>query len=141
MLHNLVGMMASLYACLSSGQSVAKSTKNLCTLYSPTPLQLTLFLHCAYFYNYTDPLSSYPSVKLLRKLQVDRWCELGAHLGLTEDQLEDAKKSSHPIAAVLLAAKARDINLKWNQIVKSLLCVGEYEVAESICNEHCKLAP
>ena len=91
-------------------------------------------------YLYTDPLSNYPSAKLLSKLQVDRWRELGAHLRLTEYQLENAKKSSQPTMAVLLAAKVRDINLKWNQIVESLLRVGEYELAKGICNKHGKLA-
>ena len=79
---------------------------------------------------YTDPLSSYPSAKLLSKLQVAQWRELGAHLGLTKDQLEDAEKSPQPTAAVLLVAKVRDINLKWNQIAEFLLRVGEYDLAD-----------
>ena len=88
---------------------------------------------------HTDPLSSYPSVELLSKLQVAQWRELGAHLGLSEDQLEDAEKSPQPTAAVLLAAKVRDINLRWNKIAESLLHVGEYDLAESICNKQGKL--
>ena len=89
---------------------------------------------------YTDPLSSYPSTELLRELQVAQWRELGAHLGLSEDQLEDANKSPQPTAAVLLAAKVRDIDLKWNKIAESLLRVGEYDAAEGVCKEHGKLA-
>ena len=89
---------------------------------------------------YTDPLSSYPSAELLSKLQVAQWRELGAHLGLSEDQLEDAEKSPQPTAAVLLAAKVKDINLRWNQIAESLLRVGEYDLAESICDKQGKLA-
>ena len=102
----------------------------------------TPLLHClALCPNmYTDPLSSYPSAELLSKLQVAQWRELGAHLGLSEDQLKDAEKSPQPTAAVLLAAKVRDINLRWNQIAESLLRVGEYDLAESICNKHGKLA-
>ena len=88
---------------------------------------------------YTDPLSSYPSAELLSELHVAHWRELGAHLGLSEDQLEYAEKSQQPTAAVLLAAKVRDINLRWNQIAESLLRVGEYDLAESICNKQGKL--
>ena len=84
---------------------------------------------------HTDPLSSYPSAKQLSKLQVDRWREMGAHLGLTEDQLEEVKESLHPTTAVLLAAKVKDVDLKWNKIVGALRHVGEFKLAESICNE------
>ena len=103
---------------------------------------LCLTLHCYIVLvrlMYTDPLSSYPSAELLSQLQVAQWRELGAHLGLSADQLEDAEKSPQPTAAVLLAAKVRDINLRWNQIAESLLRVGEYDLAESICNKQGKL--
>ena len=73
------------------------------------------------------------------QLNADRWQELGAHFGLAEDQLEEAKKSSNPTASVLLAAKVKDINLKWSNIVEALLRVGEYEVAKRIANEHGEL--
>ena len=87
----------------------------------------------------TEPLSSYPSAKQMYQLNADRWQELGAHFGLPEDQLEKAKKSSNPTASVLLAAKVKDINLKWSNIVEALLRVGEYEVAKRIANEHGEL--
>ena len=102
-------------------------------------LHCYIVLHCVQMM-YTDPLSSYPSAELLSKLQVAQWRELGAHLGLTEGLLEDAEKSPQPTAAVLLAAKVRDINLRWNKIAMSLLRVGEYDLAESICNKYGKLA-
>ena len=69
------------------------------------------------------------------QLHCDQWHELGAHLGLTEDQLEEAKKGPHPTADILLAAKVRDIDLRWVHIVEALLHVGEYGVAEKIYKE------
>ena len=73
------------------------------------------------------------------QLHVDRWYDLGRHLRLTNDQLEEAKKNPNPTAAVLLAAKVKNINLKWSDIVEALLRVGEYEVAQRIANEHSEL--
>ena len=125
----LCGGIASLYVCSSVSVS-----SHLCLT-----LHCYIVSHCVRLM-YTDPLSSYPSAELLSKLQVAQWRELGAHLGLSEDQLEDAEKSPQPTAAVLLAAKVRDINLKWNQIAESLLRVGGYDLAESICNKYGKLA-
>ena len=84
---------------------------------------------------YTDPLAIYPSAKQLSNLQVDRWRELGIHLGLNKDQLEEAKKSPNPTASVLMAAKGRDIDIQWGQIVEALLRVGEYELAKNVCNK------
>ena len=72
----------------------------------------------------------------MNQLHADRWQELGAHFGLAKDQLEEAKKSLNPTAEVLLAAKVKDINLKWSNIVEALLRVEEYEVAKGIANEH-----
>ena len=66
------------------------------------------------------------------QLHVDRWYQLGVQLRLTEDQLEEAKKSPHPTAAVLIAAKVRDIDLRWVHIVEALLLIGENELAEKI---------
>ena len=69
------------------------------------------------------------------QLNVDRWHELGAYLKLSEDQLEEAKMSPEPTAAVLWAAKVKNIDLTWSHIVEALQQVGEYKMAESICNE------
>ena len=44
---------------------------------------------------------------------------LGTHLGLDEDQLEEVKKSPHPTASVLMAAKGKDINIQWMHIVEA----------------------
>ena len=133
--------------CAAQYQSVALTCIHIHTYayaitqtHTRTPVPHTPLLHYLAMMH-TDPLSSYPSAILLNKLQVAQWRELGAHLGLSDDQLEDAEKSPQPTAAVLLAAKVRDINLRWNKIAESLLRVGEYDLAESICNKQGKLAP
>ena len=87
----------------------------------------------------TDPLATYPSAKQLNNLQTNQWYEVGIYLGLTKDQLEEAKKSPNPTASILMAAKGRDIDMQWSQIVEALLRVGEYELAKSICDEEGKL--
>ena len=61
------------------------------------------------------------------------------YLGLTKDQLEEAKKSPNPTASVLMAAKGRDIDMQWGHVVEALLRVGEYELAKSVCNEEGEL--
>ena len=82
-----------------------------------------------------DPLSSYPTAKLLCQLKVDQWLKLRHHLNLTDKKLEsELKKSPHPTAATLLAAKVKNIDLKWNDVVKSLLHIGEYKLAETVCS-------
>ena len=81
------------------------------------------------------PLSGYPSVKALSRLSTERWHQLGAHLGLSDDALEETKKSPHPTTAVFLAAKMKDVDLKWCQVAEALLRVGEYTLAEGVCNE------
>ena len=85
------------------------------------------------------PLSGYPSVKGLSRLSTERWHQLGAQLGLSDDKLEKAKKSTHPTTAIFLAAKVEDEDLKWSQVVEALLRVGENTLAESICNEQGEL--
>ena len=69
------------------------------------------------------------------QIRFDQWYKLGSYLGLTKDQLEEAKKSPHPTGAVLLAAKVRNIDLTWGHIVEALLNVGDQKLAESIYNE------
>ena len=83
----------------------------------------------------TDPLTTYPSAKQLSQVRVDHWFKLGLLLGLAEDKLKNLKKSSQPTAATLLAAKVTNIDLNWKHIVESLLLVGEYQVAESVCSQ------
>ena len=72
------------------------------------------------------------------QLHAGRWQELGAYLELSENQLEEAKKSPHPTAAVLCAAKVKNIDLTWGHIFEALLQVEEYKLAESIYNEQSK---
>ena len=62
------------------------------------------------------------------QLHIDQWHQLGTQLRLTTDRLEEAKKSSNPTAAVLLAAKVTDIDLSWSHIIEALLRVGEYKL-------------
>ncbi len=81
---------------------------------------------------YVDPLSSYPTLEQLSQLECDQWLQLGVHLGLGNDQLETIKKSQHPIAATLQAAKIKNIDMQWKDIVKALVTIGEYKLAESV---------
>ena len=82
-----------------------------------------------------DPLSSYPTADQLSELKFEQWFNLGLKLGLTEHRLKKLKRSSQPTAATLLAAKVKNIDLNWRHIVESLLFVGEYQVAESVCSQ------
>ena len=82
-----------------------------------------------------EPLSTYPSHKLLSSLKVHQWVKLGIHFGLTKDQIETIRSCQNPTAETFLAAKKGNIELKWKEIVQSLLAVGEYELAERVCIE------
>ena len=82
-----------------------------------------------------DPLSSYPTAKLLSQLKVDQWLKLGHHLNLTDEELESLKKSPHPTAATLITAKTKNIDVTWKDVVESLLHIGEYKLAETVCSQ------
>ncbi len=84
---------------------------------------------------YVDPLSSYPTLEQLSKLECDQWLQLGACLGLGNDQLKTIKKSQHPTAATLRAAKIKNIDMQWKDIVEALVSIGEYKLAESVCTQ------
>ena len=84
---------------------------------------------------YAEPLNSYPSAKQLSELQVQDWPTLGRHLGLTEDEVRSIDKHHNPTAAVLKAAKLKNIDLSWKGVVDGLLKAGEYAVAERVCSE------
>ncbi len=89
---------------------------------------------------YVDPLSSYPTLEQLSRLECDQWLQLGVCLGLGNDQLETIKKSQHPTAATLRAAKVKNIDLQWKDIVEALVSIGEYKLAESVCTQQARLA-
>ena len=135
MIHTLLVVLYVCSSYLINCQFVAKDISTALPNHSVAIASCVVFKRSLY----ADPLSSYPSAKQLSKFQVDRWHELGAHLGLTEDQLKRAKKRPQPTASVLIDAKINNIDLMWNKIVESLLRIGEYELAESICNEYGKL--
>ena len=80
-----------------------------------------------------DPLSSYPSFKQLNKLRVEQWFQFGFYFDLTGNQLKSLKNNDNPTADILVAAKVKNIDLKWVQIVQGLLNIGDYELAESVC--------
>ena len=82
-----------------------------------------------------DPLCIYPTAKELGELRIDQWFTLGLLLGVAEDQLDRLKRSSQPTAGTLVAAKVKNIDLNWKHVVESLLVIGEYEVAESVCSQ------
>ncbi len=84
---------------------------------------------------YVDPLPSYPTLEQLSQLECDQWLQLGVHLGLGIDQLETIKKSQHPTAATLQAAKIKNIDIQWKDIVEALVSIEEYKLAESVCTQ------
>ncbi len=84
---------------------------------------------------YVDPLSSYPTLEQLSRLECDQWLQLGVRLGLDNDQLETIKKSQHPTAASLQAAKIKNIDMQWKDIVEALVNIREYTLAESVCTQ------
>ncbi len=91
--------------------------------------------HCIYCIYYIDPLSSYPTLEQLSQLECDQWLQLGVSLGLGNDQLETIKKSQHATAATLQAAKVKNIDMQWKDIVEALVSIGEYKLAESVCTQ------
>ncbi len=72
----------------------------------------------------------YPSLEQLSKLKCDKWRQLVVHFELDNDQLDSIKKSQHPTAATLQTAKVKNIDIQWKDIVKSLVSIGEYNLAE-----------
>ena len=82
-----------------------------------------------------DPLPLYPTLEQLSQLECDQWFQLGVCLGLGNDQLETIKKSQHPTAATLQAAKIKNIEMQWKDIVEALVSIGEYKLAESVCTQ------
>ncbi len=82
-----------------------------------------------------DPLSSYPSLEQLSQLKYYRWRQLGVHLGLDNDQLNSIEKSQCPTAVTLQAAKVKNIDMQWKDIVEALLSIGEYQLTESVCTQ------
>ena len=81
-----------------------------------------------------ESVNTFLSAKHLSELQVQDWLTLSHHLGLTEDEVEDIDKQQNPTAEVLRAAKVRSIDLTWKDIVKALLKIEEYAVAEKVCH-------
>ena len=89
--------------------------------------------------HYVDPLSSYPTLEQLSQLECDQWLQLGVCLGLGNDQMETIKKSQHPTAVTLQAAKINNIDMQWKDIVEALVSIGEYKLAESVCTQQGQL--
>lgn len=80
-----------------------------------------------------EPLSTYPSYKLLSQLKVHQWVDLGVHFGLEIDQIESIRSSQNPSAEIFITAKKKNIDLSWKDVLEGLFAIGEYEVAESVC--------
>ncbi len=85
---------------------------------------ILLVIHSCY---YVDPLSSYPTLEQLSQLECDQWLQLGVCLGLGNDHLKTIKRSQHSTAATLQAAKVKNIDLQWKDIVEALVSIGEYK--------------
>ena len=81
------------------------------------------------------PLSSFPSIKQLSNYQVRKWEELGHLFDLTLDQIIQTGKSRYPTTEVFLAAKIKNMDLKWKDILQALLKIEEYEVADHVCSD------
>ena len=103
--------------------------------YATESLWLLNLIDTSFSNYYVDPLSSYPTLEQLSKLECDQWLQLGVHLGLGNDQLETIKKSQHPTAATLQAAKIKNIDMQWKDIVEALVSIGEYKLAERVCTQ------
>ena len=86
---------------------------------------------------YAEPLNLYPSTEqlMISELHVQDWQTLGRHLGLTKDEVGGIDKHHNPTAAVVRAAKVKNIDLTWKGIVEGLLKAGEYAVAERVCTK------
>ena len=98
-------------------------------------LWLLNFIDTSFSNYYVDPLSSYPTLEQLSQLECDQWLQLGVRFALGNDQLETIKKSQHPTAATLQAAKIKNIDMQWKDIVEALVSIGEYKLAESVCTQ------
>ena len=81
------------------------------------------------------PFSSFPSIKKLSELQVNKWYEMGLHLGVTKDEMERLRISRHPTTLTFLAAKTKNMELRWKDILQALLSVEEYELADHVCTK------
>ena len=71
------------------------------------------------------PLSGYPSIKQLSEFKVSKWYELGLHFKIPKDQLEGIRKRQHPITETFLAAKVKNMELRWKDVIDGLLSIGE----------------
>ena len=72
------------------------------------------------------PLSGYPSIKQLSEFQVcSKWYELGLHFNILKTKMKDIRKSPHPITETFLAAKVKNVELNWKDVIEGLLTVGE----------------
>ena len=45
------------------------------------------------------------------------------------------EKSRHPTTEIFLAAKIKNIELKWKDIIQALLKIEEYKVADDVCSD------
>ena len=84
---------------------------------------------------YADPLSEYPSIKQLSEIVVDKWHELCGYFHLTEDEMECIRNSRFPSTETFLAAKVKNMDLKWKDILKALLSIDEHELAHCVFNK------
>ncbi len=79
-----------------------------------------------------DPLSSYPTLEQLSRLECDQWHQLGALLGLDNDTMDSINKSQNPSAEILQTAKIKNIDIQWKNIVEALKSIGKYKLAKSV---------
>ena len=92
------------------------------------PLHWPMYL-CA------GPLSSFPSIRELSQLPIDDYKALGSCLGLSEDEMGHIRNAQYPSTETFIAAKVKNVELRWNDILRALLSIGKYELADQVCNE------
>ena len=72
----------------------------------------------------------------MSKLKVDQWDSFGHELGLSTDDLKSISKKRSQTVAIFLIAKTKNIDLKWKEVVLSLVTIKEYKMAEYVCKQH-----
>ena len=77
----------------------------------------------------------------LSEFQLRKWYELGLHFNIPKDQMEGIRKYRHPTTETFLAAKVRNMELRWKDIVKGLLRIGKYFICRHTYLITCDLLP
>ena len=77
------------------------------------------------FFLFTDPLHAYPSIKQLSLVKVKKIDELCDYFQLSEDQMCHVRDSQHPTTEIFIAAKVKNMGLRWKEILEALMRMDE----------------